>query len=274
MISMVRNKSLKSARLRETAFYVSIVGLPTLVFIAFTLIPGYFYIFVFAAQKYDPYTSSYVFSSDIFYNFRELFSEISKMPEWSQAIKNSITVYLLSWINMPIQIFVAYYVARKMPGTNFFKVILLMPTIFPNMIWVLIYKNFTEFALLELFDLPYGPLSNVDQQFGALLVYSEWFMIAGNLLLWSGILSGTSQDLLDAGHVDGLGLVGEIWHVALPQLYPVWIVSVVSGISGFFSASPAVFDFFGLNASHKTFTIGYLLFNKVMSGGTKNYGFD
>lgn len=269
-----RSKKISRARIGEGVFYFSIVGVPFFLFLLLTVFPGYFYIFIFAIQKYDPYSASYVFQSDILYNFRAFIAEIASNPNWQQATLNSFIVYGLSWLLMPMQLFTAFYISKKMPGTKFYKVILMLPGMLPGMIWVLLYKNFAEFALVDLLNLPYGPLSNVDQQFGALLIYVVWMAWGGGMLLYSGVLSGVSPELIDAGRSDGLNLLGEFWYIALPQLYPVWIVDVIAGVAGFFSASPGTFEFFGLNAGPNVSTLGFLMFSRVMNGGPKNYGFD
>ena len=267
-------KRISRARIGEAVFYGSIVVVPFFLFLLLTVFPGYFYIFIFAIQKYDPYSASYVFQSDLLYNFRAFFTELASNPSWKQVTINSFIVYGISWLNMPMQLFTSFYISKKMPGTKLYKVILMLPGMLPGMIWVLIYKNFTEFALVDLFNLPYGPLSNVDQQFSALLIYGIWLAWGGGMLLYSGVLSGVSPELVDAGRSDGLNLLGEFWYIALPQLYPVWIVDVIAGVAGFFSASPGTFEFFGLNAGANVSTIGYCLFSRVMNGGPKNYGFD
>ena len=268
-------KKRSSARKKEMWFYIAIVGVPFFLYLLLQVFPGYLYIFIFSIQKYDQTTGKYIFQSDVFYNFRCFFDELLKTTTWSQAAKNSLIQYGLGWLMMPLSLFVSFFIARKMPGSNFFKAILMMPGMLSGMIWVLLYKNFMDRALVELFDLPYGPLSNIDQQFGALLVYSLWLGVAGNMLLYTGVLSGTSPELIEAGRSDGLGTLGEFWHIALPQLYPVWIVGVIGGIAGFFNSSPSTFEFYGLHANANTHTIGYLMFCKVMGNSdTSGYAFN
>lgn len=268
-------KKINSARIKETWFYLALVGFPFFVYVLLQVIPGYFYIFIFAVQKYNPNIGGYEFTSDIFYNFREFFTEMFRTTAWAIAVKNSLIQYVFGWLMTPISLFVSFYIARKMPGSRIFKFILMMPGMMSGMIWVLLYKNFTDRALVELLGLQYGPLSNINQQFAALLIYSLWIGAAGNMLLYTGVLSGSAPELLEAGRSDGLSTLGEFWHIALPQLYPVWIVSVIGGFAGFFNSSPGTFEFYGLSASHNTYTIGYLMFSKVMgSNDTSTYTFN
>lgn len=269
-------KNMRRARRAETAFYVSIVALPFFNYVLLNFIPGYFYIFVFATQKYQYEAAKYVFQRDIFYNFRWFLDEFFNTPGFAKGIANSFLLYGIGWLTMPISLFVSYYITKKMPGAKVFKVILMMPGMISGMVWVLLYKYFVERAMPLMFGWPMGLLSNVSTQLAALIAYGLWLGLAGNMLLYTGILSGVSDAQTDAGKVDGLGVVGEFWHISMPTLYPVWMVGVIGGIAGFFSSSPGTFEFFGFYADKSLYTIGYLMFTRVMSSGSgvANYGFN
>ena len=266
---------MSSIRTAELIFYVSLVALPFIMFVLMSVIPGYLYIFIFATQKYDPYTGTYYFQSDLLYNFRWFLQELLKTTAWGIAAKNSLILWAIGWAMMPLSLFVSFFVAKKMPGAGAYKAILLMPGMLSGMIWVLLYKNFLERALVQLFDLPYGPMSNINQQFPAMVVYGVWMGLAGSMLIYSGVLSGVSPELIDAGRVDGLNLVGEFWHISLPHLYPVWMVNLIGMLPGFLTASGSTFEFYGLDANQNNYTIGFLMFQKVMGGkGGSYYGFN
>lgn len=275
MIKKKSRKKMSTARKAEMGFYISIVTLPFIMFILMSVIPGYFYIFIFVIQKYDPYTGNLYFQPDIFYNIREFLHTLLQQPDWAIGALNSFKLWLISWTLMPVSLFTSFYVAKKMPASRFFRFILMMPGMLSGMIWVLLYKNFADFALVDLFNLPYGALSDIDQQFTAVVIYGIWMSIPSSLLVYSGVLSGVSSELIDAGRVDGLNLVGEFWHISLPHLYPVWMVSLIGMLTGFLTASGSVFEFYGLNANRNNYTIGFLMFQKVMSNnGVAYYGFN
>lgn len=96
------------------------------------------------------------------------------------------------------------------------------------------------------------------------------------MLLYTGIYSGVPEGTIEAGLIDGLGDLGLMIHVYFPKLYPVWSVSIFTGISGIFTSNITT-DWFGTVNKPEISTIGSILFNKVMSGSGDsfaNYSFN
>ena len=275
MARKMQRKKLRNTRRGELLFYCSIVALPIVNYLVFTFFSGYIYIFIFSVQAYDDIAQRYVFTSDIWVNFRAFFDEFVNTPGFMPALLNSVIIYVVGWVTMPVSLFVSYYIAKKMPGSNVFKFILMMPSMISGMVWVLVFKFFVDRSLPLLFGWEMGPLSNIETQFITLVIYSVWIGLAGNMLLYTGVLSGVSDSVIDAGRIDGLGMLGEFWYISMPTLYPVWTVGVITGIAGFFGASPGIVEFMGYDADPAVHTIGYVMFSRVMKrSDIAMYGFN
>lgn len=106
-----------------------------------------------------------------------------------------------------------YYIWKKMPANRFFQTMLMMPGMISGMVWTVIYKYFMDRAIPELLNLPFGPMSAPATQFITAVIYCYWLAVAGNMLIYTGTMSGISNELLDAGKVDGLRSIGEFWHI-------------------------------------------------------------
>ncbi len=252
------------AKRRDTLFYIVIVAIPFFNFCFLNLYQNYISVFLYATKTYDYATGQYIFQSDIFANFKVFFRELASSPDWADAFRVSLKTYILNWlVNVPISLFVPYYIVRKCVGSNAFKFILMLPSMLSSMIWVLLYNNFVEIAWVEMWGLDFGPLSNKDQQWTAIWIQSLITGFGANMLLYTGMYSSVSDGTLDAAKIDGMGVLREIWHLYFPVLYSVWVVGVVTGINSLFAGTGPI-EYFGQSANEEVRTIGYILFYKVM----------
>ena len=259
-----KSSAFSKAKRRDTWFYIAIVAVPFLNFCFLQLYQNYISVFLYSIKAYDFEQGKYVFQSDVFANFRAFFREITISPDWKDAFRVSLKGYILSWVvNVPISLFVPYYIVRKSLGSNAFKFILMLPSMLSSMIWVLLYNNFVETAWVEMWGLDFGPLSNKAQQWTAIWIQGLITGFGANMLLYTGMYSSVSDGVLDAAKIDGMGVLGEIWYIYFPILYPVWVVNIVMGINSLFSGTGPI-EYFGNAANEEVRTIGYILFYKVM----------
>lgn len=272
-----KKSSLRWARRVELIFYISIIGLPLLNYLLFQFFSSYIYTFIFVTQRYDPNTAKFVFQPDLLYNFRMFFDTFVNTPGFKAAVLNGLLLYALSWLLTPLGFFVSYYIYKKLPLAKAYRILLMLPGTIAGMVWVLLYKYLADRALPVAFNWDYGPLSNVNTYLVTLIVYQNWVGFGGGMLLYVGLMSGVSDSVIDAGRIDGLRHVGEFWHIILPAIYPVWSVFVITGVIGVFTGSPGTLEFFGYNADQSVYTIGYLMFTKVMRASGEDmaqYGFN
>lgn len=244
-------------------FYICIVAIPFINFILFQVFQ-YVNTFILAFQVYDPGTASFHFTSDFFFNFRSFFEEFFGQSGFAIGIRNSILFSIGQFMMIPISLLVSYYIWKKMPANRFFQTMLMMPGMISGMVWTVIYKYFMDRAIPELFNLPFGPMSAPATQFIAAVIYCYWLAVAGNMLIYTGTMSGISNELLDAGKVDGLRSIGEFWHIVLPSIYPVLLVFIITAIPGIFSGTANVYEFYGQSADPSAYTIGYIMFVKAV----------
>lgn len=273
---MAQKNLVRRARRIETLFYISVVAIPVINFIVLQFYVNYIDVFLFSIKKYDYSTATYRFTSDVFYNFRNFFHEITTDPRWKSALWVTFKGYLVGWIvDIPISIVIPYFICKKYFGSKFFKFILMMPQMISSMVWTLIYLNFTENALVVLFNWEMGPISNPSTRWITMQIKSTWIGVAGSMLMYTGIFSGVSDAVIDAGKIDGLKPFGELWHVYMPTLYPIFSVGVVGGIAGLFAGYAGTLELFGYDASQEVAGVGYLLFIRIMKGGgVDSYGFN
>lgn len=264
---MKRKRMPNPARTKDMWFCIVILFLPVVNFFLFN-IGNYVNMFRLA---FTPTVE--IEGYGILSNFVSFAEKFFKDPNLKTAIQNSTFFYLLGWIIKPLPLFTSYYIYRKLPGTKFFQVMLMLPGIVASMVWVLVYKYFVDLVLPDLMGWDMGLLTNGNTKFLSLVIYSCWFTLGGSLMIYTGMMNSVSKSVLEAGRLDGMNKVREFWHILMPAIYPVFVVQTVSGLIGFFTNNASAFEFFGLSAPSNCSTIGYVMFTSV-KGANPDYGFN
>ena len=66
----------------------------------------------------------------------------------------------------------------------------------------------------------------------SLVLESTWANAGGTVIIYLAALTGVNPELYEAASVDGAGLWKKIWHVTLPQMRTVLLVTMILQIIG------------------------------------------
>lgn len=252
-------------RRKDFLFCIAILALPILNFFIFNLMQ-YVTMIRLAFTPTDE-------GQGIFGNFINFFNKFAKDPNMIIGIKNSAIFYGLGWLMTPLALMASYYICLKLPGKKYFQFMLMLPSMVAGMVWIMVYKYFVDLVLPDLMGWTEGLLTNGDTKLLSLIIYSLWFSLGSGLLIYTGMMSNVSEDVREAGRLDGMNRMHEFWHLMLPAVYSVFVINTVTGLIGFFTNQASVFEFFGLDGPTNCYTIGYIMFQSVM-GTSKDYGFN
>lgn len=258
-VSVRRNK----AYWLEKAFIYGMIALPLLqlaIFYFAVRIDG----ILLAFQTYQD--GVYFWSG--FENFRNVIADFTS-GTMIGPISRSLLIYGCGLLMLPVHVFLAFLIWRKIPLSNVFKVLLFLPNVIPGIVFVLVAKygiekvfpiifNNQELALL---------ISNVETGFQTVLIYDLFMGFPGSLIIYLGTIGSVDNSVVEAGRLDGLGMFGEFWHVILPHVYPTVATYFVIGLTGLFTASGSFYSFYRDRAPEQFQTVGYLIFVKTLTGG-------
>lgn len=218
---------------------------------------------ILAFQTYDPTTNSYYISG--FNNIARFLNEVVHDPLMSKSLINSVILYLVGLVAMPIHILVSFTIYKKIPGWQAWRIILFLPSIVSSIVWVLIYRYFIEYALPVLINQPdmTSLFVNEGTVFMTLLIYSQWLGFAGGLVLYTGAMSRIPVSLVEYGKLEGLTAMKEFYHITLPLIYPTLSVMLTTGVMGIFTSQLPAYAFFQSEAPSAVYSFGYIFFIKV-----------
>ena len=201
-------------------------------------------------------------------NFERVLDDLANNYEVTSAMKNSIIFYALNMVViMPISIFTSYFIYKKIPGSEFFKIICYVPQMLSVIILSLMYKYLMD----KLIPLAYTnaglqpPNVFLDEtKLGVMIFYNVWIGIGTNIILYLGSMSRIPDQLIEVGEIEGISLWKEFWMITFPLIFPTITVFIVAGVAGFFTNQAHVYNFYGAFAPQDISTLGYYMFIKVI----------
>lgn len=200
-------------------------------------------------------------------NFKNVIADFTNGSMVGPVLR-SLLIYGCNLLLLPVHVFLAFLIWRKIPLANVFKVLLFLPSVIPGIVFVLIAK----YGIEKVFPIIFGNqelallISNVETGFQTVLVYDLFMAFPGALIVYLGTIGSADNSVVEAGRLDGLGMFGEFWHVILPHVYPTIATYFVIGLTGLFTASGSFYSFYRDRAPEQFQTVGYLIFVKTLTG--------
>ena len=203
-----------------------------------------------------------------FTNFRRVFYNIFHDAEVIYSFKNSFIFYLVGlFITLPVSIFTTYLIYKKIPGSEFFKVMAFLPQMLSTIIMTLMYKYFVDKIIPLYCEWRKLNVPNVffdETKLGVMLFYNIWVNLGANIILYIGAMMRIPQDLIEVGKLEGISLWKEFWLVTFPLIFPTITVFIVAGVAGLFTNQCFIYNFYGNFAPQDISTLGYYTFIKVV----------
>ena len=256
-----RKKQNLTAVARNEELFFWGLGIIPLVMFAFNMIFINLNSILLAFQQYD--TEGIIHFAG-FDNFVTVFNDYFHSMSMQRALGNSLKVYgitLLVTTFLPVLFY--YYLYKKALGTEMFKVFLMLPSIISGIATVLVFKALTDLVLPDVLkknfgiDIGVGLLSESETKFGTIMFYSLFMTFGGGMLTNLGAMNSVDKSVVEAGTIDGVGFLGEFWHIVLPKSYTVIFVGFMVGFVSIFTNDFGLYAFYGFNADSSVATLGY-----------------
>lgn len=209
-------------------------------------------------------------------NLKTAFTNMTGDLSMLIMFRNSVLLYVIGVLfTSPLSLLFSYYIYKKAPGADAFRVLLFVPSMIASIVFVAMFKFFVERALPTVINKMFGTemiglLENPDTRFGTLLFFSIWSGFGGGVLMYSNTMSGISQEIVESAHLDGATGLKEFIHITFPMIFPTYTTFFVTGIAGIFSNSFGLFSFYGANAPEEISTYGYYLYMRTQGASSRS----
>lgn len=256
---------------KDLLFYVLMMAFPVVQF-SVMYIGVNFNSFLLAFQKIDITSNAREWT---LVNIANAFDLLTTSPILVSAAKNSIISYLLlTLIGTPLGLVFSFYIYKKLPLSNAFRVILFLPSIISGIVMVVIFQFFVEraipTAMAKMFHVEMkGLIENTATRYATIIFYNLWVGFGTGVLMYSNGMSGISQEIVESAHLDGAVGIREFWSITLPLIYPTLSTFLVTGIAGLFTNQINLYSFYGSSAPANVQTYGYYLYTKTQTAASE-----
>jgi multiple sugar transport system permease protein len=170
-------------------------------------------------------------------NFRAVIDD----PNTPIAVKNTAYFALLALVfGYPIPLVAAVLMSEVRRGRGWYSALAYLPVVIPPVVAVLLWKVFYDGSSVGVFNTifgwvhlgPYPWLQSQSWAMPSLVLESTWANAGGTVIIYLAALTGVNAELYEAASVDGATLLQKVWHVTLPQLRGVLLVTMILQIIG------------------------------------------
>ena len=270
-------KTHNRAKRNDLIFVWGMLALPILHFLIFWLYINSSTIFM-TFFRYNPSIQKYQWYG--LNNFINLFEDmfLGGDPRTFNSMLNSLIIFPVNnFIILPLSFVAAYFLSKKVPFFNFFRVLFFMPSMISITVLALCYRS--------MFDTDHGPIfmlinavlggtapDFLDVTGGYAMTiafsFSVWSGLGYNVVLLNGAISRIPEEILESARLDGISTTRELFNIVLPLSWgtvsTLFILNSLSIFGWFLPAMLVISDTGGVNG--KTSTIALYVYQLVNAG--------
>jgi multiple sugar transport system permease protein len=157
------------------------------------------------------------------------------------AVKNTAYFALLALVfGYPIPLIAAVLMSEVRRARGWYSALAYLPVVIPPVVAVLLWKTFYDGGSVGVFNTifgwvhlgPYPWLQSPRTAMPSLVLESTWANAGATVIIYLAALTTVNSELYEAAAVDGAGVLRKVWHITLPQLRGVLLVTMILQIIG------------------------------------------
>ena len=169
------------------------------------------------------------------------FVNVLQDPLLGTAVVNTLWFAVLALIlGYPIPLVVAVLMSEVRRARGLYSALAYLPVIVPPVVGALLWKFFYDASptgvfntVIGWFGIPPQPwLQDQATAMPSIVLFATWSAAGGTVIIYLAALVGVAPELYDAAEVDGAGIWRKVWHVTVPQLRGVLLVTFILQIIG------------------------------------------
>lgn len=232
---------------------ISIVRI--LFIISFILIPTVHFLVTYVYVNIDSFVMAFKTIKNgqtiwSFENFTTFYSEIGKSgSEMQIAFKNTFKTFFIKEIMFVVSFFVSYFLYKKVPGHNVFRICFFLPGLIAGTVVTNVYVRLMSSdgpiapIVQGLMGLDYTPSLTSESEFVNKFIFIEviWLAFPSNMILFGGAFSRIPTSVIESAELDGVNWYQEAFRIIIPMVWPTVSMLLMMSIAGIFGATGDVF---------------------------------
>jgi multiple sugar transport system permease protein len=206
-------------------------------------------------------------------NFRAVLEE----PLLATAVQNTLWFALLALvIGYPVPLLLAVIMSDVRRTRGIYALLAYLPVVIPPAVAVLLWRFFYDAGETGVFNtilgwVGLGPVPWLESSTWAmpsLVIEATWAAAGGTVIIYLAALVSVPPELYDAAEVDGAGILGKVWHVTMPHLRGIMLITLILQIIGTAQVFLEPYLFTDGGPDNATLTVLLLVYNYAFANTT------
>jgi multiple sugar transport system permease protein len=206
-------------------------------------------------------------------NFRAVLHD----PLLGTAVHNTLWFALLALvIGYPVPLVMAVVMSDVRRARGLYSLLAYLPVVVPPAVAVLLWKFFYDAGSSGVFNsilgrVGLGPVPWLETSGWAmpsLVIEATWAAAGGTVIIYLAALVSVPPELYDAAEVDGAGILAKVWHVTMPHLRGIMLITLILQIIGTAQVFLEPYLFTDGGPDNATLTVLLLVFNYAFANTT------
>ena len=153
-------------------------------------------------------------------------------------------------LSMGLSLLIATMAYLPIRGAGIYRVLLVWPYAMSpavaGIIFLLMFNpsgGLINYLFGKWFGIKLGWLNDPDVAPWTIIIASVWKSMGFNILFYIAGLQNVPKDLIEAGAIDGAGVLRRFWHIVLPLLSPTTFFLIVTNLTYAFFETYATIDY-------------------------------
>jgi multiple sugar transport system permease protein len=170
-------------------------------------------------------------------NFRAVLAD----PLLGTAVQNTLWFAILALVlGYPVPLVAAVLMSDVRRARGLYALLAYLPVVIPPAVAVLLWKVFYDAEDTGVFNtilgwVGLGPvpwLETAATAMPSLVLEATWAAAGGTVIIYLAALVSVPPELYDAAEVDGAGVWRKVWHVTVPHLRGIMVITLILQIIG------------------------------------------
>lgn len=212
-----------------------------------------------------------------FQNYMDFFKQIASGGQIVDSFLNSLSFLPLNlFIMLPLPVFFAYFLYKKIWMYKTFRVIYFFPSLISIVIMIMSFKFMFDmnFGLVTMLIKAIGLGGIIPAQgffatrlssYGMLWIYTVWSGLGHKLVILQGSMLRIPKSVIESGQLDGVGIFREMLQIVCPIIFGSLATLILFAITGIFNIFIQPQLMFG-NSRSDLSTIALYVINNTKNG--------
>ena len=231
-------KKVKKKNRMRTAFIIALLAYPVLHFLIFWVYINSNTIYLTFTRYIWSEGKFMLYAIDPLINYKMWINQIRTNVTTQHILYTSLGYFgVTCFVSLPLSLICSYFLFKKLPAGNVFRVIFYLPSILPVAVLAMAFRfafgadGFVKPILEALGITPPNWWGSSTLTPFMVYFYCVWAGLGFNIVLYSGAMSRVPEELIEYNRLEGIGMTRELFTIITPLIWPTLSTTFIVGMS-------------------------------------------